>query len=88
MFELSYNKLNFQTLQSNTSSCLLRTCNVNKAAGIGNISGRLLKDGVDELAILITQICNSSIKLSSKQPHFLKDCKLAKLKPLYIQKRY
>ena len=37
------------------------------------------KNGANVLAIPITQICNLSIKLS----HFLKDCKLVKLKPLY-----
>ena len=41
--------------------------------------GRLLKDGADILTIPITQICNLSIKFS----HFPKDCKVAKLKPLY-----
>ena len=79
MFELSDNKLNFQTVQSNTISTLLKACNVNKAVGIDDVSGRFLKDGADLLAVPITQICNSSIKLS----HFPKDCKLAKLKPLY-----
>ena len=58
MFELSHNKLNFQTVQPNTISNLLKSCNVNKAAGIDNISGRFL------LGIPITQICNLSIKLS------------------------
>ena len=76
---MSHNKLNFQTIQSNTFPNLLKSCNVNKAAGIDNISGRFLKDGADVLGIPITQICNLSIKLS----HFPKDCKVAKLKPLY-----
>ena len=79
MFELCHNKLNFQTVQPNTISNLLKSCNVNKAAGIDNVSGRFLKDGADVLGIPITQICNLSIKLS----HFLKDCKVAKLKLLY-----
>ena len=79
MFELSYNKLNFQTVQPNTISKLLKSCNVNKAAGIANVFGRFLKNGADVLGIPITQICNLSIKLS----HFPKDCKVAKLKPLY-----
>ena len=79
MFELNHNKLNFQTVQSNTISNLLKSWNVNKAAGIRNVSGRLLKDGADVLGIPITQICNLSIKLS----HFPKDCKAAKLKTLY-----
>ena len=79
MFELSHNKLNFQTVQPNTISNLLKSCNVNKTAGINNVSGRFLKHGVDVLGIPITQICNFSIKLS----HFPKDCKVAKPKPLY-----
>ena len=57
----------------------MKNVKVNKAAGIDNISGRFLKDGVNILAIPVTQICNLSIKLS----HFPHDCKLAKLKPLY-----
>ena len=64
MFDLSHNKLNFQTVQPNTISNLLKSCNVNKAAGIDNVSGRFLKDGADVLGIPITQICNVSIKLS------------------------
>ena len=76
MFELCH-KLNFQTRKPNTISYLLKSCNVNKAARIDNVSGRFLKYGADVFPI--TQICNLSIKLS----HFLKDCKVAKLKPLY-----
>ena len=79
MFELSHNKLNFQIVQSNKISNLLKACNVNKAARIGDVPGRVLKDGADVLAISITQICNLSIKLIQ----FPKDCKPAKLKPLY-----
>ena len=79
MFELSHNKLNFQTVQSNTISNLLKSCNVSKGARIDNVSGRFMKDGAIVLGIPTTQICHLSIKLS----HFLKDCKVAKLKPLY-----
>ena len=78
MFDLSHNKLNFQTIQSNAISNLLKACNINKATGTEDVSGKFLRDGADVLAIPITQICNSSIKLY----HFSKDCKLAKLKPL------
>ena len=79
MFALSHNKLSFQTVKSNTVSNPLKACNINKAIGIENISGKFLKDGANVLAIQITQICNLSIKLY----HFLKDCKLRKFKPLY-----
>ena len=37
MFELSHDKLNFQTVQLNAISNLLKACNVYKAAGIDNI---------------------------------------------------
>ena len=43
------------------------------------MSSTFLKDGADILTIPITQLCNLSIKFS----HFPKDCKVAKLKPLY-----
>ena len=69
MFALSHNKLSFQTVKSNTVSNPLKACNINKAIGIENISGKFLKDGANVLAI--------------KLYHFLKDCKLKKLKPLY-----
>ena len=72
-------KLTFQTIQTKCISDLLKNCDTNKAAGIDNLSGRFLKDGADILTIPITQLCNLSIKLS----HFPKDCKVAKLKPLY-----
>ena len=77
MSELSHNKLNFQTVQPNTITNLLKSCNVNKAAGTTYLVD--FWKMVPMLVILITQICNLSIKLS----HFPKDCKVAKLKPLY-----
>ena len=45
MFDLSLKKLNFQTVQPNIISNLLKSCNVNKAARIDNVSGRFFKDG-------------------------------------------
>ena len=70
MSELGHDKLNFQTVQSNTISSLLRACNVNKTVGIEDVSGKFLKNGTDMLAIPITKIRNLSIKLS----HFPKGC--------------
>ena len=84
MFELSHNELNFQTVQPNTIFNLLKSFNVNKAAGIDNVF--FWKDGADVLGIPITQTCNLAIKLS----HFPKDCKVAKLQACvhYFLKRY
>ena len=79
MFNLNPKKLTFQTIQTRYISDLIKNCDINKAAGTDELSGRFLKDGADILTIPITQICNLSIKFS----HFPKDCKVAKLKPLY-----
>ena len=51
----------------------------NKAAGLDNLSGKLLKDGATVLAKPISQICNLPIKYSV----FQSDCKIAKLKPVF-----
>ena len=73
------NRFKLQTIESSSVLKLLKNVEVNKAAGMDNISGRFLKDGADILAIPVTQICNLSIQLS----HFPNNYKLAKLKPLY-----
>ena len=62
----------FHSIESSSVLKLLKNVEVNKAAGMDNISGRFLKDGADILAIPVTQICNLS-----------NNYKLAKLKPLY-----
>ena len=51
MFEMSYNKQNFQTVLSNTISNHLNTCNFNKAPGKDDVSGRFSNNGVDVLTI-------------------------------------
>ena len=79
MFNLNLKKLTFQTIQTRYISDLIKNCDINKASRIDDLSGRFLKDGADILTMPITQICNLSIKFS----HFPKDCKVAKLKPLY-----
>ena len=79
MFNLYSKKLTFQTIQTRFISDLLKNCDTGKAAGIDDLFGRFLKDGADISTIPITQICNLSIKLS----HSPKDCKVAKLKPVY-----
>ena len=78
MFNLNPKKLHFQIIQTRYISDLLKNYDINKAGRIDDLSGRFLKDGADILTMPITQICNLSIKFS----HFLKDCKVAKLKPL------
>ena len=79
MFNLNPKKIHFQTIQSRYISDLLKNCDINRATGIDELSGRFLKDGADILTMPINQICNLSIKFS----HFPKDCKVANIKPIY-----
>ena len=58
---------------------LLEEVNLSKSAGLDNLAGKFLKEGVHALALHITDFCNLSVSLSS----FPDDCKIAKLKPLY-----
>ena len=58
MFNLNPKKLHFQTIQTRYISDFLKNCDINKAAGIDDLSGRFLKDGADILTMPITQICN------------------------------
>ena len=60
---------------------ILRSTNIRKAAGIDDLSGRLLKDGSRVLSKPISELCNLSIKLGS----FPDSCKIAKLKPVFKQ---
>ena len=58
---------------------LLKNIEVTKAAGIDQIPGKFLKDGVQILAKPISQLCNLSMTLGS----FPDACKIAKVKPLF-----
>ena len=55
---------------------ILRDIDTSKAAGIGTLPGRFLKDGANVLAKLVTDICNLSISLNKFPNAF----KLAKVK--------
>ena len=72
-------KFNFSIVTENYVLKLLVDMNIDKAAGIDNISGKFLKDGAIVLAKPISEICNLSIKYST----FPTDCQIAKLKPLF-----
>ena len=71
MFNFNPKKLHFQTIQTRYISDLLKNCDINKAAGIDDLSGTFLKDGADILTMRITQIYNLSVKFF----HFPKNCK-------------
>ena len=58
---------------------LLKDTKPEKAAGIDDLSGRFLKDGVVVLTLPISKLCN----LSMKHSKFPLDCKIPKLTPLY-----
>ena len=57
---------------------ILKGVNPSKAAGIDNLSGKILDDA-NVLAQPISQLCNLSIKLNS----FPRSCKIVKVKPLF-----
>ena len=58
---------------------LLKDMNIDKTAGIDNLSGKFLKDGTNILAKSISKIYNLFLKYSV----FPKDFQVAKLSPLY-----
>ena len=67
------------SVSENSILTILKTTQVSEAAGIGNLSGRFLKDGAKVLSRPISDLCNLSI--TSEMFHDI--CKVAKLKPLY-----
>ena len=58
---------------------IFRSTNIRKAVGIGDLSGRFLKDGSRVLSKPISELCNLSIKLGS----FPDSCNIVKLKTLF-----
>ena len=72
-------KFKFSNISEDLVLKLLKDTNVNKAAGIDNLSGMFLKDSADVLAKPLSEICNLSMKCSI----FSTDCEIAKLKPLF-----
>ena len=73
--------LNFQLSETSPEKILniLKSLHPSKAAGIDNLSGKFLKDDTHVLARPISQLFNLSIKLNS----FPRNCKIAKVKPLF-----
>ena len=72
------------SLQATTTSTvqkLLEDINPSKSAGLDNLTGKFLRDGASVLAAPIFDLCNLSISLSV----FPDDCKIAKLKPMYMK---
>ena len=55
MFNLHPKRLTFQTVQTRYISDLLKNCDINKVAGIDNLSVRFLKDVTDILTILMSK---------------------------------
>ena len=72
-------KSKFNVVSEKTVLKHLQELDENKAKGLDNLCGKLLKDGATVLAKPISQICNLSIKYSI----FPSDCRIAKLKPLF-----
>ena len=70
---------NLATVSENTILTILKNNKVSKTVGLGNLSGRFLKDGGKVLAKPITELCNLSITSG----RFPDSCKTAKLKSSY-----
>ena len=62
ILDLLPSKLNFLNDTKDFVPKLLKDMNIDKAAGIDNLSGKFLKDGANILAKPISKICNLSIK--------------------------
>ena len=62
MLGLNHIKLTFQTIQTNSILYLLKSCNVNKAAGVNNVSNKFLEDGVDVLANIQTILFSKRLR--------------------------
>ena len=56
MFNLNSERLTFQTIQTKYFSDLIKNGDINKTAGIDDLSQRFLIDDADILTISITQI--------------------------------
>ena len=67
MLDLLLNKFNFSNVTEDFVLQLLKDMNIDKAAGIDNLSGRFLKDGANILAKPISKICSLFIKYSVSQ---------------------
>ena len=67
MLDLLLNKFNFSNVTEDFVLQLLKDMNIDKAAGIDNLSGKILKDGANILAKPISKICNLFIKYSVSQ---------------------
>ena len=80
--DLLPSKFKFSNVTEDFVLKFLKDMNIDKAAGIENLSGEFLKDGANILAKPISKICNHSIKYSVVPT----DCQVAKLKPLYQMK--
>ena len=77
--DITRNDFHFREIDEDFLYKELISIDPNKASGLDGLSGRFLKDGAKILASPISQICNISIKLSA----FPRECKIAKLIPLY-----
>ena len=79
ILDLLPSKFKFSNVTEDFVLKLLKDMNIDKAAGIDNLSGKYLKDGANMIfAKPISKICNLSIKYSA----FPTKSQVAKLKPL------
>ena len=70
---------NLASVSKNSIQAVLKSTQFSKATGLGSLSVRFLKHGVNFLAKPISYLCNLSIN----SDNFPDSCKVAKLRPLY-----
>ena len=75
---------NLASVSKSSILTILKATKVSKAAGLDNLSGCFLKDGVKSLSKPISDLCNLSIT----SENCTDSCKVAKFKPLYKKVLY
>ena len=78
-FNVNENNFFFKSVEESEVCTLLQNIDNSKAAGYDDISGIFLKDGASVICKPITYIVNLSISSNI----FPKNCKIAKIKPIY-----
>ena len=73
------NDFEFSNISEEHVKKILLSLDTSKVAGMDQIPAKFLRDGAEVLLLPLRNIINLSIKLST----FPKDCKIAKLKPIF-----
>ena len=78
-FNINASSFSFTECKDSQIKKILQVLDIAKAVCIDSLNSRFLTEGTDALCVPLRQICNLSLKLAT----FPKECKIAKLKPLF-----